>query len=261
MKNCIFFFVLFLLPIFLFGNNSNETHYRDNEFTFSKYNLKKRDTLPSFIGLTYIPALNWSVNNITNNDGKFLHYHFDQNSQTAIEGNTSIRKIGVRLGLSAQIGNNQIDRIYQYSGYIGIKNIWLYFQSSKVSGTYDWTGPIPFGFFAKRNFNSKFLTIDLRKTMKPPSKSIHDYYMGWYWGIGYTSMGLPLKMTTLTTPGGRENQIFGKPAYDSLFTARIYSICFGWDLLRQNCLTMGNQGFTPETKPKKFAMYAATQDN
>lgn len=221
-----------------------------------------KDTIPTFFGVSYIPALNWNVFNITNDDGKFLKYKFDLNSQSSFEGNFGFQKIGLRLGLSANMEDNLIGKAYKYGGYIGIKNYWLRIQSSKVSGTIYWSGdvPDPAIYHITHNFTNEYFTIDLLKTSRGPNKSQYNNSMGFYWGVGYTSMGFPLKISTLTTPGGRENQVFGIPAYDTLFKAKFYTACFGFDLLRQLSMSGGKQGLTPGSAPKRFAMYASTQD-
>ncbi|RPH34110.1 MAG: hypothetical protein EHM93_01775 [Bacteroidales bacterium] len=225
----------------------------------------KKDTIPTFFGVSYIPAMKWKVFNLNNDDGKVLNYKFNVNSQSSVEGNFSFNKIGIRLGFSANIENNFIGKAYQYGGYIGIKSFWLRMQSSKVSGTAYWTGePLPSGYMNEFNFSNKYFNIELLKTSKAykhmaGGPSVNSM-LGTYWGVGYTSMGFPIKISTLTTPGGRENQKFGKPAYDTLFTAKFYSACFGFDLLRQLCMTKGEFGSIPGKPAKRFGMYASTQD-
>ncbi len=227
----------------------------------------RKDTIPSFFGVSYIPSLNWKVFNLNNDDGDFLKYKFDLNSQSVFEGNFSINKIGMRLGLSANIENNFIGKAYRYTGYIGIKSFWLRVQSSQVSGTVYWSGEMPLGdmrFLRQFNFSNKYLNIELLKTSKAYKHMAGGVEMnrilGTYWGVGYTSMGFPLKLSTLTTPGGRENQKFGVPAFDTLFTAKFYTVCFGFDLLRQICMTKGKYSSIPGKPANRFGMYASTQD-
>ena len=209
--------------------------------------------------------MNWTVFNMNNDDGKVLKYKFNINSQSSLEGNFGFNKIGLRLGFSANIENNLVGKAYQYGGYIGIKSFWLRIQKSKVSGTAYWTGdPLPPGYLNKFNFNNKYLNIELLKSSNAYKHMAGGVEMnrilGTYWGIGYTSMGFPLKISTLTTPGGRENQKFGHPAYDTLFNAKYYTACFGFDLLRQLCMTKGRISSIPGKPANHFGVYASTQD-
>ncbi len=70
--------------------------------------------------------------------------------------------------------------------------------------------------------------------------------MGFYWGIGYISVSLPVKLTTFIHPEIQKYPIHRQPAYDSLYKAQYYTACFGFDLLRQLSLTDGKQGFAHE---------------
>jgi len=226
----------------------------------------KKDTIPSFIGTSYIPAQNWNVWSMNKDDGDYLKYKFDINSQTSFEGNIGINKIGVRLGLSANVENNFIGKAYRYGGYVGYKSIWLRIQTSKISGSVEWSGPNPnpLIFSNKNNFSSNYFTIEILKMSKMYKKMAGGANMnrglGTYWGIGYTSLSFPVKVSTLITPGGRENQKFGIPVYDSLFKAKYYTFSIGFDLLRQLCVSGGKYGLTPGKPASKFGMYAATQD-
>ncbi|MBI5219600.1 MAG: hypothetical protein HY958_11780 [Bacteroidia bacterium] len=222
----------------------------------------KKDTLPPFIGISYIPSLNWKIFVVNTSDGDYLKYKFDLNSMSSVEGNYAIQKIGLRFGLSANFENNYIGKAYQYAGYLNLKGFWLRIQSTKVSGVVNWSGELPAGpgYFASRNFSNKYFNIEILKSSKGfNNKSVMDQRMGFYFGLGYTSMGFPLKMSTLTTPGGRENQKFGKPAYDTLFTTKFYSACFGWNMLHQLCMSGGKTGYM-WSPAKPFAVYANTQD-
>jgi len=39
----------------------------------SLFSQTKKDTLPAFLGVSYIPALNWKVFNLNDDDGKYLN--------------------------------------------------------------------------------------------------------------------------------------------------------------------------------------------
>ena len=228
----------------------------------------KRDTIPPFIGVNYIPSLNWAVHHITTADGDYLKYNFNNTTLSSYEGSFGVRRIGMRVGLSAHVDDNFIGKINRWGGYLGLKGYWLRLQGSSVSGSVDWSGtPLPIGFNSHYNFNNKYFTVELLKTFKKKRyingkwETLHaENQMGFYWGIGYTNFKLPVKVTTLTTPGGRENQRFGVPAYDTLFSASYYTIGAGFDLLRQLCMTAGKYSMTAGRVPSRFSMYASTQD-
>lgn len=228
----------------------------------------KKDTLPAYIGISYVPSLNWKIGFL---DGKTLgnplKLNFDLASMTSYEGNFGIRKIGVRMGVSAQMENNIIGKIYRWGGYLGYKNMMLRLQTSKISGDLEWSGTLPEGFYGTRNFSNKFFNIDIirmfNKKRYVDGKWVvvpGENQMGFYWGVGYTSMGYPVQLKTLITKGGRENQKFGVPAYDTLYKVQSYNIQAGFDLLRYLCLTGGRYGIIPGREAMRFAMYASTQD-
>lgn len=241
----VLFSVLLTIPNFLFCQN-------------------KKDTLPAFIGISYIPSLKWKVFNVTKADGNFLSYKFDINAQSSFEGNFAIRPIGIRLGLSANVDNNMVGKAYKWGGYIGFRNVWIKLQRTQISGSVHWSGATPPGFSRDFKFSNDYFTIDLIKASNAykhmAGGASANKILGTYWGIGYTSMAFPLKISTLKTPGGREHQKFGIPAYDTLFKAKYYTASFGFDILRQICLTSGNSGIIPGKPAAKFGIYASTQD-
>jgi hypothetical protein len=226
-----------------------------------------RDTIPPFIGVSVIPSLSWRVVNVNKADGDFLHYNFNQTTLSSYEGSFGFSRIGLRVGLTANVDDNFIGKIQRYGGYLGLKGYWLKLQSGKIEGSVNWTGSLPPGFSNVHNFSNKYYSIDLLKTFKKKryidgkwEVDQMENQMGFYWGVGYASLALPVKLSTLTTPGGRENQRFGVPVYDTLLTGKYYTAGFGWDLLRQLCMVGGKYGFIPGMRPMKLAMYVATQD-
>lgn len=231
-----------------------------------------KDTLPAFIGVSYVPSLNWKVSFINHKTlGKPLSLKFDLSSMSSYEGNFGIRRIGLRLGISAQTENNLIGKAYKWGGYLGFRSFILKLQKSKISGTLIWNkevDPIVFpGFIKSQKFSNEYFNIDLVKVAKKKryidGKWVVDQMenqMGFYWGVGYTSIAYPIEISTLVTEGGRENQKFGNPVYDPKYSVKSYNIGFGFDLLRQLCLTGGRYGLNPGQPAMRFGMYASTQD-
>ncbi|HQI89548.1 MAG TPA: hypothetical protein PLA63_09215 [Tenuifilum sp.] len=228
------------------------------------------DTIPAFIGIWYTPKMNWYVNFIQHKAiGKPLEVDFNTSSMMSVEGNFGIRRIGLRLGLNAQFENNAISKAYRWGGYLGFKGYWLKIQRSNISGTLYWTGELPPGDFrSQTSFDNPYFNIDILKTFKKKryidGKWVLDVVennMGFYWGIGYTSMGFPVEIATLTTEGNFPDDLkFGKPAYDSLYKIRSFNLSGGFDLLRQLCQVGGRYGLIPGQPPMKLAVYASTED-
>lgn len=227
----------------------------------------KQDTIPPFIGVTYVPSLKWNIHFIQDENGNFLDYNFKNTTLSSYEGSFGIRRIGMRVGLSAQVDNNLIGKIHRYGGYLGLKGYWLRLQGSSIEGSVNWTGTLPPGFASYHEFNNSYYTVELLKSFTKKRyidgkwETIHaENQMGFYWGIGYTSFKLPVKLSTLVTPGGRENQQFAVPIFDTLFAAKYYTIGAGFDLLRQLSMTGGRYSMVPGQPAKRFSMYAATED-
>lgn len=122
----------------------------------------EKDTLPAYIGISHIPRLNWKVKFIDDKAlGQPLKLNFDLSSMTTYEGNFGIRRIGIRMGLTAQMENNLIGKVYRWGGYLGYKNMMLRLQTSRISGNLKWEGTLPPGFYSTRDFSSKYFNIDL----------------------------------------------------------------------------------------------------
>ncbi len=215
------------------------------------------DTIPAFVGIWYIPQMNWFVNYTQHSAiGKPLTIDFKTSSLTSVEGNFAIRRIGLRLGLNAQFENNIISKAYRWGGYLGLKDYWLKIQSSKITGTLHWNGELPPGeYYNQVGFSSNYYNIDLLRNFKTKAD------MGSYWGIGYTSMGFPVEIATLTTEGNPSEDLkFGKPVYDSLYKINSFNLSGGFDLLRQLCYVGARHGLIPGRPPRKLAVYASTED-
>ena len=236
----------------------------------SKTFATSQDTLPAFLGVWYIPKMNWNMFYIQHKSiDKPLDLKFNTSGMTSIEGNFGIRQIGIRLGFTAQMDNNTIGKAYRWGGYLGIKNMWLKIQRSTMDGILTWNGTLPEGnYYSTMGFSNKYFNIDILKTFTKKTyvdgkRVVNpvDNQMGFYWGVGYTSFGFPVEIATLTTEGDPANDMkFGTPAYDSLYKIQSFNICGGFDLLRQLCHTGARYGLTPGMKPMKLAVYASTED-
>ncbi len=228
------------------------------------------DTIPAFVGIWYIPQMSWFVHYTQHSAiGKPLTIDFKTSSLMSVEGNFAIRRVGLRLGLNAQFENNIISKAYRWGGYLGFKGYWLKIQSSKISGTLHWNGELPPGeYYNQVGFSSNYFNIDLLKNFKKKryidgkwQVDQTENNMGFYWGIGYTSMGFPVEIATLTTEGNPSEDLkFGKPAYDSLYKINSFNLSGGFDLLRQLCYVGARHGLIPGRPPMKLAVYGSTED-
>ncbi|PKP38579.1 MAG: hypothetical protein CVT98_04980 [Bacteroidetes bacterium HGW-Bacteroidetes-15] len=227
----------------------------------------KRDTIPPFIGVSYIPSRSWFVHHITTNDGDFLKYNFRGTSMSSYEGSFGIKSIGMRFGVSAEVDDNIIGKVQRYGGYLGLKGFWLKLQGGSVAGSVNWLGELPPGFSDYYSFNNKTFSIELLRNFTKKryidgkwQVSEFESQYGFFWGIGYQTFAMPVKVSTLITEGGRVNQQLGVPAYDTNFSAKYYTIGAGFDLLRQLSLSGGRFGLVSGVPPMRFALYASTQD-
>ncbi len=238
-------------------------------------NASVKDSIPAFIGYSYIPSLKWRVHpnekifpkflrDKKYEREKFLKYDFDVNGMSSIEGNFAIRKLGLRWGLSANMENNLIGKAYKYGGYLGYRSWWLKIQNSKISGTATWTGQTTVNTPTSCEFSNKYFNVEIIKASNiykhmgngDPTNII----LGTYWGIGYTSLGLPMEFETTVTDTDVSELEFGVSSYDTLFTAKYYTAFFGWDMLRQLCQTHGKYGIIPGKPAWRLGVYNTCAD-
>lgn len=207
---------------------------------------QETNTLQRLFGVAYVPANKWGVYSIIGQE-QWLKYKFSANALTTYEATFSLPKFPVRLGVNAQVENNLIGKAYKFAGFIGIKKLMLRIQSGKMSGTAEWTGsPIP-GAPHTFPFNNKYTNIDL---LYLPSGRRNNLF---YFGIGYTSLRMPIQVNTLITAGGKENQKYGVAVFDSLYSAKAYSFMFGFDLI-------SSEAQNPGAFRGGWGAFAATQD-
>ncbi|HNS30477.1 MAG TPA: hypothetical protein PKL52_08090 [Tenuifilaceae bacterium] len=232
-------------------------------------NAQVRDTLPAFITYSYIPVLKWNVtslNHLTTPSGdkyyreRYLDYTFNHNALSSIEGNFGIKRIGLRMGVSVNMDNNLIGKASKYGGYLGFKNFWLRLQTGNISGSVNWTGENMGGILTTCPFTGKYTNIELLKTSEMykymEGDAQENRLWGFFYGFGYTTLSFPIEFETMVTPGGRENQVYGTPFFDPNFKTSYYTFLFGYDMLRQFCLSGGRFGLLRSPAPR-FGMYSS----
>lgn len=82
---------------------------------------------------------------------------------------------------------------------------------------------------------------------------------GFFYGFGYTTLSIPIEFEAMVTPGGRENQVYATPFFDPNFKSSYYTLLFGYDMLRQLCLSGGRFGLLSSPAPR-FGMYASNNN-
>ncbi|HUX53992.1 MAG TPA: hypothetical protein VMV56_06240 [Williamwhitmania sp.] len=198
------------------------------------------------VGISYVPSNSWGVNSIIGQE-QWLKYKFSATALTTYEANYSIKKFPLKLGVNAEFENNLIGKAYRFAGYVGIKRIMIRIQTGLIKGTATWTGTPIDGAITEFPFNNRYTNIDLLLLPKKEKSGIQ------YYGIGYTSLKLPIQVNTLITSGGKENQKYGNAVFDSLYTIKAYSFMFGFDLIT-------SEAMNPGSFKGGFGAFAATQD-
>ncbi|GAB6097107.1 hypothetical protein JCM14469_33610 [Desulfatiferula olefinivorans] len=184
------------------------------------------DIIQSVVGVDTLPHVVWSFPSFLNPHGTDdIDYDMDASSFTSYTANVRINKIQASLGLSAVIDDEVIGEVDRYTGYLAVKNIFARYSLGTIRGTADWTGTLATGMPAAMAYDHDVTSYELNYLFNS------DKTMGWYVGLGYTTMTVPIEIHTMTTPGGKENQVYGVPVYDNGYEADLYCFQFGFDTM------------------------------
>jgi len=205
-------------------------------------------TLQRLLGVALVPTNRWEVHSINGQEQR-LKYDFDAGAFATIEAKYSLREFPIQLGAHALFADNRLSKAYRIGGFVSYKRIMLRFQTGKISGTAHWTSTLTPETPVALPFDNRYTNVDLLYLPNTPALKGNLFY----YGVGYTSIKMPIQVNTLTTEGGKENQIYGTPVYDSLFSVSAYSFVFGFDLIATEA---GN----PEAFKGGFGLFAATQE-
>jgi len=171
---------------------------------------------------------------------------------TTWEGTISGKKIPLKLGVNINYQNNLIGKLYKYSGYLGFKNITLRIQTGKLSGTAEWTGSPIANYMSIFLFDYRYTNIDLIKSLGKKRT------MPGYWGLGYTSLKVPIQVNTLKTATDQAHQEYGVPVFDKGFSIKAYSFLFGFDIMQNEAI---EKKFSfGRKRDSGFGFFAATYD-
>jgi len=153
----------------------------------------------------------------------FLEYDFVADSFSTYEGAMTDEKLGLNIGLSAEMDDNFVGKINKFSGYLGIKSLMLRLQSGKMRGSASWTGDPVAGMADKIDFDERYSDVSMVYWI---GKAPFDYL-----GFSYISFGLPIQVDTMKTESDKTKQVYANPVYDKDFEAKIYAVSFGMDTL------------------------------
>jgi hypothetical protein len=161
----------------------------------------------------------------------------DATSFTTYQTNVQFNKLRASLGLNAVVADDDPSgKVDRFSGYLGIRKLFAKYSKGKIRGDADWTGSVAPGMDTTFHYDTSIQSYQLNY--------MFDYKgtPGFYVGIGYTSMDIPIEIHTLVTPGGKENQVYGVPVYDKSYKVKAYCFDFGFDTMLGE---MANGKITP----------------
>jgi hypothetical protein len=231
MKRCFSAFVFFLL--FIAQLDAQENNQTDKNY------------VPFIVGVSAIPSNGWGVNSLIGQK-QWLKYDFNATSLTTYEGAITGKRIPFKLGVNAQFENNLIGKLHRFSGFIGSKRTMLRIQVGSIEGDARWTGTEVSALPNTFSFKNKYANIDL--LYYPKAQAF------FYFGVGYTSMKIPVQLNTLITSGGKADQKYGVAVYDTCFAIKTYSFLFGFGNMTTEIIKRSNP------KKSRVGMFFNTQD-
>jgi hypothetical protein len=183
------------------------------------------------IGVDVMPRVEWSFPSLLNPHGTDeMDYDMEATGFTSYSTNVRFKKINATLGLNAVVEDDFVGDVDQFAGYVAVKNIFFRYSLGKIRGTGKWTGTdnvLPRSF----EYDHDVKSYEINYMFGKKDGESPDMNMGWYAGIGYAALTVPIEIHTLTTPGGKENQVYGVPVYDDAYEVKAYCAQFGFDTM------------------------------
>lgn len=234
LPSCALFTVLFSFHVVFAGDNG--------------------ETVQSVVGVDTLPHVVWSFPSLLNPHGtKEIDYDMDATSFTSYEANVRINKLHTTLGLNAVVDDNIAGEIDRYAGYVAVKNIFVRYSQGKIKGSADWNGSLATGMDPSFTYDHDVRSYEINYMFDDKGPDQAGMTAGWYVGLGYTTMTVPIEIHTMTTPGGKENQVYGVPVYDDAYDVAVYCAQFGFD-------TMVGEMAKGRIKPGTIKFFAHAQD-
>ena len=199
-------------------------------FSFNLGAEEDQGAVQSVVGVDYLPHVVWSFPSLLNPHGTDdIDYDMDATGFTSYETNVRIKKLNMALGLNAVVEDDLVGEVDRYAGYIAIKNIFFRYAQGSIKGTADWKGTLAPGMASTFDYDHPVRSYEINYLFNDNGPDQTGMTMGWYAGVGYTTMKAPLEIHTLVTPGGKENQVYGVPVYDTSYEMEAFCIQFGFD--------------------------------
>ncbi|MBU1169511.1 MAG: hypothetical protein KKD44_08105 [Proteobacteria bacterium] len=212
------------------------------------------ETIQSVVGVDTLPHVVWSFPSLLNAHGTDeIDYDMDATQFTSYEANVRFNRFHTALGLSAVVDDNVVGEVDRYAGYIAVKNIFIRYSQGKIKGTADWNGSLATGMAPAIAYDHDVRSYEINYMFNDNGPDKAGMTAGWYVGMGYTTMTVPIEIHTMTTTGGKENQIYGVPVYDDAFEVTAYCAQFGFD-------TMLGDMAKGRVKPGDIKFFAHAQD-
>jgi hypothetical protein len=205
----------------------------------------------SVIGVDYIPNVTWSFPSLFNPHGTDeMDYKMEATGFTSYSANVRFNRINTALGLSAVVEDDLTGKVDQYAGYVAVKNMFFKYSLGSIKGTGRWTGALATGMPQEFEYDHDVTQYEINYLFGERNSSMP---MGWYVGMGYAALKVPIEIHTLVTPGGKENQVYGVPVYDDAYDVKAYCAQFGFDSM------MGEMA-NGKVKPGTFKFFGHGQD-
>lgn len=199
-------------------------------FSFQTASAENGETVQSVVGVDSLPSVMWSFPSLLNPHGTDeIDYDMDATSFTSYEANVRFKKLNAALGFSAVVNDNVAGEVDRYAGYVSVKNVFVRYSQGKIRGSADWNGTLASGMAPSFDYDHDVQSYEINYMFNDNGPDQAGMTAGWYAGLGYTTMTVPIEIHTMTTPGGKKNQVYGVPIYDDAFEVTAYCAQFGFD--------------------------------
>ncbi len=190
-------------------------------------------SVQSIMGVDYIPKVTWSFPSMFNPHGTDeMDYDMEATGYTSYSANVRFNKINATLGLNAVVEDELAGDVDRYAGYVALKNILFRYSMGSIKGTGTWTGDLATAAGMPRDFTYDHDVMSYEiNWLFGEGPNANGMNTGWYAGIGYAALTVPIEIHTLITEGGKENQKYGVPVYDDAYDVKAYCAQFGFDTM------------------------------
>jgi hypothetical protein len=191
-----------------------------------------KNAVQSVVGVDYLPHVVWSFPSLLNPHGTDeIDYDMEAVAFTSYEANVRINKLKTTLGLTAVVDDSLVGDVDRLAGYAATKNFLFRYSQGKIKGSADWTGATAPGMAQSFDYDHPVTSYEINYMFGDKGPDESGMTFGWYAGVGYTTLKVPIEIHTLITPGGKENQVYGTPVYDNGYDAKLYCAQFGFDTM------------------------------